>query len=436
MKILFLNILVINMLFTYGQTPNNDPHWQLVFQDEFNFLNLNYWEIHNNRDRWAVNSAQNLRKSLVYTNNSSNVRTENGNLVVQLNKEIYTCPSNALNFQGCSNQQQTGQSYNYTSGWVTSNQLFLYGYIEARIKVDDNINTHPAFWTFSGTGFPYNEIDIFEMLPGSTIGNCLNYDYSCVHNKNLMTTNVHLAAPGVVNNGRFSISPINDYTQWHTYAIEWSPTKIIFYVDNQIIRIVNDHGIIHPQSIYFNMSLDDVSLLPSVLLNMTPSKMLIDYVRVYEKKKDCNSLINECVYNFLTHDNQVKNSITIGGNGCNNIVSNGTNTTLRASEYIAFEGDLTIPLGTEFYADANGECSNWVNVYCSQIFNPCWYNFLNYDNQTKKVIELGGNSCSLNITSSSNLQLKATDIIVLDKGVTITPQTSNSVILEINSCTP
>ncbi len=180
----------------YAQTPANDPHWQLIFQDDFNSINTN-WEVHNNQDRWAITSNDLLRKQVVFTNQTSNVRVENGNLVMQVNHENYTCPSSALNLFGCSNQQQTGLGYNYTSGWVTSNILFQYGYLEAKIKVDSKINLHPAFWTYSGSGLPYNEIDIFEMLPGSHEGNCStdsdsSNNNSCFHDKNFMTTNIHL----------------------------------------------------------------------------------------------------------------------------------------------------------------------------------------------------------------------------------------------------
>lgn len=409
----------------FSQTPLNDPHWEIEFEDNFIFFDNTKWLKGEGCDGGGLNHML----------NPNNVTVNNGNLVLTLKHETTICPQNQPHITWICGICTPGP-HAYTTGWVETKSLHSveYGYIEARIKVSDLIGTHSAFWTFNAFPTPYNEIDIFEMIPGSNLGYCNNYDNSCIHDKNLMSTNVHLTAPGAVNNGFFGVSKINDYTQWHTYAVEWSPSKLIWYVDEKVVRIILNPGIIHPQSIILSLKpLDEGNTLNNSAL---PVSMYVDYVRVYKKKKDCNNLINECAYNFVTHDNQVKNSITIGGNSCNNVVSTGTNTTLRASGYISFEGDFTIPLGTEFYADANDECSNWVNVNCSQTFNPCWYDFSNYDNQTKKVIELGGNSCTLNITSSSSLELKATDIIVLDKGVTIIPQTSNSIILEINNCTP
>ncbi|PKP46863.1 MAG: hypothetical protein CVT95_06405, partial [Bacteroidetes bacterium HGW-Bacteroidetes-12] len=325
----------------------------------------------------------------------------------------------------------------YTTGRVEgkSDFSFKFGYIEARIKLSDLKRTIPAFWTFNAFPDPYNEIDIFEMTPGMNPNDCDNGNQTGViaHNKNIMTSNIHLSANGLgCNEPYFKPTYINDYTQWHTYAIEWSPSKMIWYVDNSVVRIALNPGIIYPQSVIFSIPpLDSIALLNNLFL---PVHMLVDYVKVYQKQEDCANLINVCNYNFATHDNQVKNSITIGDNGCNNSVAVGSNTTIRASEFITLNGEVTLPLGSEFYADANGECATALDMRCSQIFNPCFFIFSNYDNQVKQLIALGGNNCTINITSSSNLTLQATESITLDAGVTIMPQSGKSVVVEIKNC--
>jgi hypothetical protein len=84
-----------------------------------------------------------------------------------------------------------------------------------------------------------------------------------------------------------------------------------------------------------------------------PSDMLVDYVKVYKLKTDCNTILNLCNYNFGTHDNKVKQSIIIGNGSCVNSLIIGQNVYLRASEGILINGDFTVPQGAELYIDAN-----------------------------------------------------------------------------------
>jgi hypothetical protein len=290
----------------------------------------------------------------------------------------------------------------------------------------------PAFWTFIGEGLSnfsnFAEIDIFEMLGHLP--------------SNLITTNIHReycppnqSCPWIPNYYQEAVINNFSYTDWHTYAIEWTPSKIIWYVDGYVIRIMPYHDIVDPVKIIFS-SVIDLDHLPSPF-NPTsfPLKMFVDYVKVYEVKKDCNNLINACNYNFSNYDNQVKNSITIGNGGCTNSINSGDNVTIRASEFINLSGNFSIPLGASFYADVNKECNNTLSLNCTHVFNQCNYNFLGYDNAVKKEIDLGGANCSVPINPTSNhIFLKATEKVTLKNGVTITPQNGNLVELSIVSC--
>jgi hypothetical protein len=167
-----------------------------------------------------------------------------------------------------------------------------------------------------------------------------------------------------------------------------------------------------------------------------PSDMLIDYVRVYELKEDCNDFINSTNYDFSTYNNVEKNFINIGQGGGNNSLSVGDNITIRASQYIEINGDFYVPVGASFYMDANKDCATDLGgTGCTQTFNPCIYDFSTYDNSVKKIIELGGSGCNVNITPVNNaLLLEATDIIILKPGVVVTPVTGKSVDLNISTC--
>ena len=417
----------------FAQLPSNDPHWQFAWGDDFIFFDNLKWLKVDGCDGGGGN----------YITRPQNVSIYNGYLVLTLKHETSICPPNQPWVSYACGICNPLVQHIYTWGRVESKSQFSteYGYIEAKIKLSDLKGTLPAFWTFNAFPDPYNEIDIFEMIPGNPPDDCdsnrtngsHNETGIAAHDKNIMTSNIHLSANGLgCNEPYFKPTYINDYTQWHTYAIEWSPSKMIWYVDNSVVRIALNPGIIYPQSVIFSLPpLNNGALLNNALL---PVHMLIDYVKVYQKQEDCINLINACAYNFATHDNQVKNSITIGDNGCNNSVAVGSNTTIRASEFIALNGDVTLPLGSEFYADANGECATALDMRCSQIFNPCFFNFSNYDNQVKQLIALGGTNCTTTITSTSNLTLQATESITLDAGVTIMPQPGKSVVVEIKNC--
>ncbi len=197
----------------------------------------------------------------------------------------------------------------------------------------------PAFWTFIGSenGTNAAEIDIFEM-----------YGYLP---PNIMTTCLHTEYPDIVYKGSV-LSPTNfNYTSYHTYGIEWSPSKIIWYVDGCPVRLFSNHGIVDSVRIILNFAIDKDHLPNSS--TPFPSSMYVDYVKVYDLKNDCNTILNVCNYDFSNYDNKVKKSITIGNGSCINSLSSNQNIYLRASEGVLINGDFTVPIGSQLYVDVN-----------------------------------------------------------------------------------
>ncbi|HRO75099.1 MAG TPA: glycoside hydrolase family 16 protein [Crocinitomicaceae bacterium] len=342
-------------LWTFGQTPANDPHWQLVWEDNFNSLNTTIWKVANHFDHYGGEPQ-------VYTNRTDNVFISNGSLVLRAKKEIYNCPSGSINQWDCVRQYNTGQPYNYTSGWIETKQAYntQYGYIESRIKLPHGYGFWPAFWTFAGAGITATnaaEIDIFEMLGSDSLS------------PNIMGTNIHKyycdncpapsycecsqlyqpacpwENPDILCYGQDLIPYGFDYTDWNTYAIEWTPSKIIWYVNNYPVRIFPNPGIVDPVRIILNFAIDP--WIPPNQSTPFPSDMYIDYVKVYDIRKDCNTNLNVCNYNFSTHDNKVKKSITIGNGTCTNALNVGQNVFLRATESVLINGDFTVPVGAQ-----------------------------------------------------------------------------------------
>ena len=355
----------------------------------------------------------------------------NGNLILEMKNEPYL-------------------GYFYTSGGVETNPLYYLnsGYFESRIKLPYGNGFWPTFWTQVGAEpWSYEEIDIFEMVPGEEEYCHRDNDEHILNTLNTMTSNVHTHPPCFLCDGincednplcncddpysNGSISLIQDYTQWHTYGIEWSPSRIIWYVDDYPVRYYQNSQIVSFTRIILNFALKPGFAAYGSL----PALMYVDYVKVYELKKACNDFIDATNYDFSTYNNVEKNYIKIGEGGGNNYLSVGDDVTIRASQFVDIYGDFYVPLGASFYMDASKDCTIDLGRECSLEFNPCSYDFSNYDNSVKKIIELGGNACSMNITPMNNdVVLQATDQIILKPGVTITPTPGKSIELKIISC--
>ena len=359
--------------FSFGQTPANDQHWQILWQDDFNSLNTTIWNIANNYDHFG-------EPQMYRTNNCF---VSNGNLVLRCKAEPY-------------------QGHNYTSGWVETKNTFQvqYGYLESRIKLPYGNGLWPAFWTWTNNP-NYQEIDIFEMVPGAIEYCHRNDSQEFPHTNNISTSNIHLQEPDGTCDDPYadgSVSIIQDYTQWHTYSIEWSPSRIIWYVDNYPVRYYQNSGITALTTVILNLAINPYVSVTSGF----PADMLVDYVKVYELNSDCNDFINATNYDFSTYNNVEKNFIKIGQESGNNSLSNGQDVNLRASQFIEISGDFHVPVGASLYLDANKDCSTELELKCTQTFNPCAYDFSNYDNTVKKRIELGNNGCNITITPTTN----------------------------------
>lgn len=398
-------LFAFKMIISFGQTPSNDPHWQLLWQDDFNSINTSIWDVANNFDHYG-------EPEMYRTNN---VSISGGHLVIEAKSESY-------------------MGHSYTSGMLTSTTAYSpqFGYMEARIQLPYGNGLWPAFWTFSGIS-GYQEIDVFEMLPGAEEYCHRNSMQQFTHTNIVMTSNIHLQGPDGTCDDPYaapSVNIIQDYTQWHTYGIEWSPTKIVWYIDNYPVRYYANSQINAPTTIILNLAINPYVTVTSGF----PADMLVDYVKVWGLADECNEYINATNYDFSTYNNKVKNFIIIGDPSSTNSLNSGDDITIRASQFIDIN-EITIPLGASFYADADKDCQTDLSTECSQTFNPCSYNFSSYDNSIKSNIELGDNGCILNITpASTDLILQATNEIVLKPGVHITPTSTKSVELKIVAC--
>jgi beta-glucanase (GH16 family) len=181
----------------------------------------------------------------------------------------------------------------YTSARIRSinKQDFLYGRMEARIKVPTGQGMWPAFWMMStdnvyGGWAASGEIDIIETC------NSTNYIGGAIHYGGSWPSNVS-------SGGTYSPGGIDFSDDFHVYRIEWEPDEMRWYVDDIYYFAVtsstwysngdpsNNRA---PFDEYFHFLLNVAvggyytgCTSSSCITASLPQQMIIDYVRVYQQ---------------------------------------------------------------------------------------------------------------------------------------------------------
>ncbi len=240
--------------------PTSTPEperWELVWSDEFDgeTINPENWTYDLGASGWGNNELQN------YTDREENARIEDGILIIEAREEEYK----ASDYTSARLKTQTLQSW-------------AYGRVEARMKLPTGQGVWSAFWMLgediTSVGWPRcGEIDIMENIgdPKTVYGTVHGPGYS--------------GGDGVGSSYYSSDASFTD--EFHTYAIEWQPDSISWYVDDMLFNTVTDADVNgawvydHDFFIIFNLAIG--GLWPGYPDETTvfPQQLLVDYVRVY-----------------------------------------------------------------------------------------------------------------------------------------------------------
>lgn len=215
--------------------------------------------------------------------------------------QYYTArPQNVLVQDGCLFLTARREAYagkQYTSGRVRSagRQEFMYGRLEARLKVPTGGGMWPAFWmmpTGETYGRPYldwaahGEIDIIEAK------NNTDRIYGTLHYGDTYPNNV-------ISGGTFNPGGINFSDDFHVYTLEWTPTRMRWYADGVLYHTQTSwwssrgafpapfdqrfHFLLNVAvgGYYAGCAEPDASCLTAAF----PQQMVVDYVRVYRKNE-------------------------------------------------------------------------------------------------------------------------------------------------------
>ncbi|MFT6165499.1 MAG: beta-glucanase (GH16 family) [Vicingaceae bacterium] len=248
----------------------NGTDWSLVWSDEFNGEGLvddSKWSYNVGNWGWGNNELQ------YYTSEDlKNARQENGQLIIEAHKN-------------------ENNKYWTSARLTTQSKIsFKYGRVEFRAKVPVGRGTWAAGWLLGDTykdelSWPYcGEIDVLE---------CVGYEINDTTGKGVNHATCHTRAyyfkQGNQIGSEIEVDSMN--TKFHTYAVEWLPTKIEGYLDGELYYTYDkiadelEWPFNQPQNIILNLAVGGGwGGAKGIDSSYTSHQYILDYVRVYEKK--------------------------------------------------------------------------------------------------------------------------------------------------------
>ncbi|MEK6780348.1 MAG: glycoside hydrolase family 16 protein [Bacteroidota bacterium] len=201
-----------------------------------------------------------------YTNDSKNVRVENDILIIEAQKD-------SLGGKGFTSTRIISK---FKGDW-------LYGRVEVKAKLPRGKGTWPAIWMLSTDwkygGWPTSgEIDIMEHV---------GHDPGVIHGT--IHTESYNHVKQTQKEGKITVADAQD--AFHIYAIDWSESKMDFYVDEKlyhsVVKGTNDTFKEWPFDQKFHLIMNiavggNWGGAQGVDESIWPQKMEVDYVRVYQ----------------------------------------------------------------------------------------------------------------------------------------------------------
>ena len=157
----------------------------------------------------------------------------------------------------------------YTSGMISSYGKFAqqFGWFEIRARFPKGKGMWPAFWLLPPTKDWPPEIDVLEILGHET-----DKVYMTNHWKN--STGKHEGKGESFKGPDFSAA-------YHTFAIDWEPDAIIWYVDGVERYKTTENIPAEPMYLLANLAVGGDWPGNPDATTVFPGDMQVDYVRIY-----------------------------------------------------------------------------------------------------------------------------------------------------------
>lgn len=246
-------------------TPISYDGWDLIFNDEFDGINLN-------QSAWCFQNGNGCPDLCGWGNNEleyyrpDNTSIKNGTLIIEARKENF-------------------QSNEYTSSkLLTQDKIaFTYGRVDVRAMLPRGKGLWPAIWmlgtNINSVSWPEcGEIDIMEMIGGS---GGESKTYGTAHWRN--DDNEH------VSSGDDRVSPDGLDNKFHVFSIIWDETKIQWLLDDvpyHTLSITSSELDAFHKPFYMILNVAVGGNWPGNPNSSTefPTQMQVDYVRVFQEQ--------------------------------------------------------------------------------------------------------------------------------------------------------
>lgn len=260
--------IILTLLIWIMSSAAQEREWELVWSDEFESGSLD-------RDNWTYQLGTGSQYGLNgWGNNELQYYTEReDNIFIQDNKLHIVA------------REENHEGMSYTSARIRSKDKadFRYGRYEIRARLPKGRGLWPAIWMMPTEsvygGWPQSgEIDILELVG---------------HEPDVVHGTVHYGSPWPDNQhtgGRFELDEGTFNDDFHTFALEWIPDRIRWFVDDQLFFQVTPNNLSpqpwpFDQYFHFIMNVAVGGNWPGNPDGTTefPQEMVVDYVRVYKE---------------------------------------------------------------------------------------------------------------------------------------------------------
>jgi beta-glucanase (GH16 family) len=249
--------------------PNSigKPGWNLVFDDEFDGPTLN-------TSRWMTGFPWGRCSDIAFNTDGANLAFADGAVRLTARRE----PIKGF----CFDWDETGaftpfyKEFEYSTAMLYSAQAFKSGYYECRFQAPKGKGFNAAFWLY---GEKAEEVDIFEIVAEDNGAAQMTLHWK--DNDPLVNTSQwikHILPSGPSFDAGF-----------HTFAVEWTPEKVVWYLDNwevpQTLFARFIHGRHIPDvemNVILTLGVGGMGGDPDTT-TLFPAGFLVDYVRVYQR---------------------------------------------------------------------------------------------------------------------------------------------------------
>lgn len=272
--------------------PVDTRPYHLVFSDEFagSFLDTSVW--------YPATGVLRHVQSTKYWLDPANLEVKNGILYIRAKKDTFL--NQCFDIWIDTAVRRYCKDFYYSAGEIRTKSNFSHGIFEIRCKFPRANGIGLAFWAF---GSDHNEIDVFEIINEYNVfGNLKEKKLSAIQRTNIRTDYEN---DKIIEDCSVPASPRDLHTNFHVFSAEWTPQKIVWRVDGEIIRIstlfysidgkmldqgipahteviINDAFPRNPMEIYVSMGYEPHEPETNNA-DSEPYYFEIDYVRYYSK---------------------------------------------------------------------------------------------------------------------------------------------------------